>query len=147
MLARRYLLCVTFLSVGFLAVAWTGPTKADERGDAISAARNIMSAMAQKNYSRLWDLTSDWFKARIGNNEPSFIANWTIQRQTIGALRSSTVLDVSYFTNDPSTNYTGKIYWVTFQNSYETGNAYEKIGVIEENGAFKLSGTAGAPAP
>jgi hypothetical protein len=118
-----------------------------EQDDAVAAARNCMNALGHKDYNRLWDLTSDWAKTRMGNNKASYIANWTIQRQAIGTLQTSTVLDVELLPGDPGTGYIGKVYWVTFQNAYSTGNAYEKIAVIPENGTFKMSGNVGAPAP
>jgi hypothetical protein len=117
-----------------------------ERDDAEAAARRIMKLLGDKNFETLWEQTSDWYKSKIGNNKVSFVANFSISRYPIGRLKSSTIIDVQPFSSDPSTGFTGKGYAVTFQNSYETGNSYERIVVIEENGKFKMAGAWGVPA-
>ena len=122
------------------------PAMADEREDATAAAKAIMTSLAEKNYQRLWDeQTSKWFKERIGKE--SFLANITMGRSPIGKLKSSKVIDVGLTTTDPASGFKGKIYTVNFSTSYETGNFYERIVVIEEDGRFLMSGFNGAPAP
>ena len=71
----------------------------------------------------------------------------TMSRYSIGKLKSSKVVDVSYSTSDQATGFKGKIYAVNFANSYETGNSYERIVVVEEGGRFRMSGFFGVPAP
>lgn len=124
----------------------SAPAIADEREDATTAAKAIMASLAEKNYQRLWDeQTSKWFKERIGKE--SFLANITMGRSPIGKLKSSKVIDVGFTTTDPGSGFKGKIYTVNFSTSYETGNFYERIVVIEEGGRFLMSGFNGAPAP
>jgi hypothetical protein len=136
----------TFIIIA-IVITLTGQATADEKDDATGAARTIMNVIAQKNFGKLWDqLTSDVYRKYTGNSREAFVANFTISRVSIGNLKSSKILDIQISPSDQIALYNGKIYSITFQNSYDTGNTYEKIVVIEENGAFKLGGLWGAPA-
>lgn len=136
------------LFAAILSAVTPAPLSADERDDAIDAAVLVMDHLGNKKFGDLWDnLTSDWFKSSTGANKQSFIANMTIARQPIGSLMQSDILDVKYMTSIPGANYTGKIYIVTFSNSYSTGKSFEQIVVVDENGVFKMSGFFGAPQP
>jgi hypothetical protein len=119
---------------------------ADERQDAIAAAKAIMASLTEKSYQHLWDeQTSNWFKQRI--NKDSFLANVTMGRFQVGKVKTSKVIDVTFTTTDPGSGFRGKIYTVNFSNSYETGDFYERIVVIEEGGRFLMSGFNAVPAP
>jgi hypothetical protein len=138
---RRMMMVLALLCTPVAAMA-------DEREDAMAAAKAIMASLAEKNYQRLWDeQTSNWLKERMGNNRESFLANTTMTRFPVGKLKSSKVIDVGFTTTDPGSGFKGKIYTVNFSNSYETGNSYERIVVIEEGGRFLMSGFGGVPAP
>jgi TIR domain/Protein of unknown function (DUF4019) len=120
----------------------------DDRQKATAAATAIITSLAEKNYQRLWDeQTSKWLKERMDNNRESFLANIALIRAPTGPLKSSKVIDVGFTTTDPNSGFKGKIYTVNFSTSYETGNFYERIVVIEEDGRFLMSGFNGAPAP
>jgi hypothetical protein len=124
-----------------LMLLTSADTAADEVRDALTAAKAIMATLAGKNYQRLWDeQTSNWLKERNGNSKDYFFANITMTRGMFGTLKSSKVVDVVFHTNDPESGFNGKIYTVNFFNSYEAGNFYERIVVIEENGRFLMSG-------
>ncbi|MDX0070892.1 hypothetical protein [Sinorhizobium meliloti] len=133
--------------VAIISLAFPQVAGATDRELAVASAQNIMQALGDKNFSHLWDsLTSDWFKQQVGGKQ-GFVANMSIQRQVIGSLIETTVLEVAHFNRDPISGLSADIYQVTFHNRYSNFNAYEFIVVIEENGEYKMSGFNGTAAP
>lgn len=125
--------------------AATNPTslveQPSDRERATAAATDAMTLLARNDFGALWDTrTSNWFKQRVNNNREFFVANLTMARAQAGSLKSTKVTGSTFLTNEPSIGYIGKIYIVMFANSYEIGNFYEQIVLIEENGEFLVSG-------
>jgi hypothetical protein len=121
-----------------------GMSNAAEQDDAINAARAIMASIGQRDFDKLWDETADWYKQKTGLQKPSFMANWAFSRQAFGTLKSSSVIDSASTEHDPS-GIQGKFYSVTFQNTYDFGDAYERVVLMQENGKFKLVNFYSAP--
>jgi len=121
---------------------------ADERDDAVAAARGIMDALAKGQFKDIWQTkTSKFFKEKVPSEE-TFLMNLSMGRNPLGAIKSSQLIDVAFSTTDPGSGYTGRIYAVTFKNSYPAGSFYERIVVIRESdGLFRMSGVWGTPAP
>jgi hypothetical protein len=116
-------------------------SRADERDDAIAAAKVVIAALAENKIDLIWDtLASDWYKYKIGHTREMFIFAFTSARRQIGRLTSSTVAYVRYDAPQPAAGYKGKTYTVTFENVYTTGTRYESVHLHEENGQFKMAG-------
>jgi hypothetical protein len=116
--------------------------RADEREDAIAAAKAVVTALAEKKFALIWDtLTSDRYKKDTAITKEAFIFALTTARREIGRLTSSNLLNVRYNAPDPNAAVLkGKSYAVVFENVYTTGTRLEGALVIEENGQFKMYG-------
>lgn len=132
----------TFALVLTGAVSLFSPTcYADEKEDAIAAAKTVMAAVAENKFDLIWDtLASDRYKNEMGNTRAMFVDGLKIVREKIGRLTSSTVTYVGYNAPDPRAAFKGKSYSVMFENVYTTGTRSEGVLVMEENGQFKMSG-------
>jgi hypothetical protein len=116
---------------------------ADEREDAIAAAKAVVTALAEKKFALIWDtLTSDQYKKDVGLTRELFIVALTNPRREIGRLTSSKLVHVRYNAPQPDAGYgyKGKSYSVIFENVYTTGTRLEGALIIEENGQFKMNG-------
>ena len=114
---------------------------ADERDDAIAAAKAVIAALAENKFDLIWDkLASDRYKNEMGFTRELFVAGLPVTRRQIGRLTSSTVLYVRYDPPNPNWAFKGKAYVVIFENVYTTGTRQEGVLIIEENGQFKMSG-------
>ncbi len=121
------------------------PSLADERDDAIEAARIIMRLFGEHRYRDVWqNYTSDFIRQR--GTRDSFLAHMSMSRTQLGALSQSRVVDVQFFTQDAASGFVGRIYAVMFANTYSIGPAYDRIVVVKEaDGRFRLSGFHIAP--
>ena len=112
---------------------------ADEREDAIAAAKAVVTALAEKKFALIWDtLTSDRYK--MGATREMFILALTSARREIGRLTSSKLVHVRDNAPQLPDGYKGKSYAVVFENVYTTGTRLEGALIIEENGQFKMNG-------
>jgi hypothetical protein len=142
--ARRIFFLILFGVVSLVSTA----SHATEREDAVTAAKAVMAALAEKNFALIWDkLSSDTFKKAASRD--TFVSGFPELRQKIGPLRSSNIVHVLYSPPraDPKLKET---YSVVFENVYATGllnmsstdTLTEQIVLIEENGQFKMLGWA-----
>jgi len=67
---------------------------ADEREDAIAAAKAVVTALAEKKFALIWDTASDRYKMWVTRD--MFIAALTNARREIGRLTSSTLMLVRH---------------------------------------------------
>jgi hypothetical protein len=125
----------------------TMPALAAEQDDATAATDEIMSLLASRQFSVIWDQkTSAWMKQQAINRD-AFMANLTMGRAQLGSLVSSRFITSEFATQDPGSGTTGRIYANTYLNEYNVGKFYERIVVIKEaDGRFRLSGLWGSPA-
>jgi Protein of unknown function (DUF4019) len=115
--------------------------------DAQNAAEEILRMLAAQKYVAVWnDKTSEW-----GHNTWSkevFLAYMSIGRPTLGALIDLVPISREHYTHDPSTNYDGDIYAITFKDKYTAGEFYERIVVVrDKDGQHRLSGWSGSQVP
>jgi hypothetical protein len=131
-------------SAGF---AQSIPVSADKKAAALVAAQRIMTNLANRQYSELWDAeVSDWSKNQIPNKE-SFLANMSLSRAPLGIFQKADIIDANYSDRDPATGYSGDIFVVRFSTIYNNCHMYEQVVVIDEGGEWKASGFFWAPAP
>src|ERR1700760_859474 len=105
---NRRIFAVIFAGVVLLLPA---ASHADEREDAIAAAKVVIAALAEKKFSLIWDtLASDRYKNDLGNTRELFIAGLTQTRRQIGRLTSSTVPYVRYDPPELKRAFQGKSY-------------------------------------
>ena len=72
----------------------------------------------------------------------------SMSRPQLGKLLASQVIAKEHATFDPSTNYTGDIYAITFLDKYTLGEFYERVVVAKDSdGKYRLSGIYGSPVP
>jgi hypothetical protein len=130
----------TLAFVGVVSLLSTA-SQADEKEDAIAAAKTVIAALAEKKFPLMWDtLASDWYKKDLGYTRDGFITVLTMSRRDIGRLTSSTVLNVRFNAPQPNVGFKGKSYAVVFENTYTTGKRLEGALVVQENGRFKMGG-------
>lgn len=119
-----------------------------QQAEAEKSAVEIMKMIGQQKYKDVWATRiSAWFKQRVPS-EDVFLANMSMGRAQLGHVQQTLVISSEYAKSDPATGYQGDIYAITFKNSYQVGNFYERIVVIKEaDGKYRLSGIFGSPAP
>jgi len=124
------------------------PSIADDRQDAISAAKVIMKLLAKKDYGTLYDnQTSAWMKQQ-SPGKSSAITNMTFARANFSNLTSSDVYDVAYYDINPNWPLHAPIWSVTFLNVYPSLKVLERISVTkEDDGQFRMMGLDVAVAP
>jgi hypothetical protein len=124
----------------------TGLATTDQE-DATKAAAEILTSIHEQKFEKLWTTqTSEWYKSKV--TKESFIANLTLGRQPLGLPQDIKFIDMAYAKMDASTGYQGDIYAFNYLTTYAVGKFYERVVVIKEkDGAFRLSGLWGAPAP
>lgn len=106
------------------------------------AVRDIMVLLGQSRFADVWDSrTSDWFKTKVTRD--AFLANMTLGRGKLGRLEESKLVSIDHAEHDPTTGYKGSIYAAQFLNTYAGGRFFERIVVIREKDAYKLSGIWG----
>lgn len=131
---------LTLMFAGAVSLFSTA-SHADEREDAIAAAKAVVTALAEKRFALIWDtLASNRYKNDLGFTRELFIIGLTTARREIGRLTSSKLLHVRYNAPQPNAGYKGKSYSVVFENVYTTGTRLEGALIIEENGQFKMAG-------
>ncbi len=85
---------------------------------------------------------------RVISRAAVFLANLAFGKVAVGKLKSSTLVNVIYYTKDQKSNYTGDIYAVYFRDTYEQGVLLEYMIFIREHDAkWRLSGLGSVPAP
>jgi hypothetical protein len=127
--------------------AQPSPISADKKAAAVAAAQRIMTNLANRQYSELWDAeVSEWTKKQMPSKE-SFLANMSLSRAPLGILQQADLIDVNYSNRDPATGYQGDIFVVRFSTIYNNCRMYEQVVVIDEGDEWKASGFFWAPAP
>lgn len=116
--------------------------------DATRAANDILSSLHSRNFDDIWRTkTSSVYKKTITRD--SFMANMALGRGPLGnVMQPPMFVDMGYAKSDLNSGVTGEIYAFNFLTTYAAGRFYERIVVIkEDDGAFRLAGLFGAPAP
>lgn len=120
---------------------------ADDLDDAKASVATIKKLIGQGDFENLYDrYVSALFKSQAPR--ATFIQNMKQGRQTVGAIRESTLISHTFSEKDLTTGYTGKIYSFDYLSKYNQAAFYERLVVIKENdGQFRLAGIWAQPAP
>lgn len=142
---RNLLVIFTFSFILFMPLS--GGSAVAQQSDAERAAEKIINDLAAGDYREVWDdQVSMFFKQYV--LEDTFLSNMAMVRPQLGELLRIKIFKTEHLDRDPVSGYRGDIYFVTFRNSYATGEFYEGVAVIlEEDGLYRMSGFGGAPVP
>ncbi|TGQ74466.1 DUF4019 domain-containing protein [Mesorhizobium sp. M00.F.Ca.ET.186.01.1.1] len=134
---------VVALLVSFGAIS---SAYADERDDATEEATTIVKLLGAKKYREVWEQHAGTIFMKYGTEE-SFVAYHTMGRVQLAEQTHTQVVAVDASNYDPGTQFSGKIYAVTFLNQYGSTKLYERVVVFLDGSSFKLGGYFVAPVP
>jgi hypothetical protein len=136
-----------FLLLILGAVAHAQEVQSADDANAQTAARTVLQLFSDGKFNTVWSsMTSEWMKTLW--TKDLFLSNYSIWRPKLGKLLSTVRVSQNHFSNDPTTNFHGDGYTITFKSRYEAGEFYEVVGVVKDpDGRYRFSGIDGGPVP
>ena len=106
-----------------------------------------MGLFGAQRYKEVWNSYASELIREI-SDEDNFLAHITMGRAQLGSYTQSDIVNVELFSHDQASGYQGRIYSVTFKNTYPIGIVYDRIVVVKDpDGRFRLAGFWAVPAP